>query len=139
MCRIIQADECAVCVGAVCVCAVCVCLHVSADAAAELDAFDQWNPTKVFIDVCAALGMCSERRRCQPAAQIARRLALEESAKRGLHGGEHVIPTLHDGHELSLGRKVEGADLADAAVSEFEVVGPPFLRSRVRRAKAKAA
>lgn len=42
-------------------------------AAAELDAWDQWNPTKVFIDACAALGMCSGRRRCSTSMQVWRR------------------------------------------------------------------
>merc|ERR1719189_2857377 len=33
-------------------------------AAAELGAWDQWNPTKVFIDACAELGLATRRRRC---------------------------------------------------------------------------
>jgi stearoyl-CoA desaturase (delta-9 desaturase) len=43
---------------------------------AELDAWDQWNPTKVFIDICANLGLCRGRRRCSPEMQVARRLHL---------------------------------------------------------------
>lgn len=33
-------------------------------AAAELGALDQWNPTKAFIDMCAALGIVTHRKRC---------------------------------------------------------------------------
>lgn len=45
-------------------------------AAAELDEWDQWNPTKVFIDLCCAMGLASHRRRCSTRLQQARRLQL---------------------------------------------------------------
>jgi len=45
-------------------------------AAAELDAWDQWNPTKVFIDICHFLGICEGRRRCSVDLQLAKRSKL---------------------------------------------------------------
>lgn len=45
-------------------------------AAAELNAWDQWNPTKVFIDVCGAVSLASNRRRCSSRLQQARRAQL---------------------------------------------------------------
>jgi len=49
-------------------------------AAAELGAWDQWNPTKVFIDVCDALGLVSGRRRCSSRLQEARRAQMAKLA-----------------------------------------------------------
>jgi stearoyl-CoA desaturase (delta-9 desaturase) len=49
-------------------------------AAAELDARHQFNPTKVFIDSCYHLGLCSDRRRCLAGNQLARRSRLSRSA-----------------------------------------------------------
>jgi len=49
-------------------------------AAAELDAWDQWNPTKVFIDACCALGIVTGRRRCSELLQQARRRQLLHKA-----------------------------------------------------------
>jgi len=45
-------------------------------AAAELDAWDQWNPTKAFIDLFASLGFCDGRRRCSTSMQLLRRAQL---------------------------------------------------------------
>eukprot|EP00415_Alexandrium_ostenfeldii_P001848 UN1848 len=45
-------------------------------AAAELGALDQWNPTKVFIDGCSAMGLVYGRRRCSSRLQQARRTQL---------------------------------------------------------------
>ncbi|CAJ1407063.1 unnamed protein product [Effrenium voratum] len=45
-------------------------------AAAELDAWDQYNPTKVFIDGCCLLGLAQGRRRCSPRLQELRRMQL---------------------------------------------------------------
>lgn len=56
-------------------------------AAAELDAWDQWNPTKVFIDLCSAAGMVSGRRRCSDALQQARRRQLMYKAGETSCGG----------------------------------------------------
>eukprot|EP00927_Polykrikos_kofoidii_P017133 TRINITY_DN17775_c0_g1_i1.p1 TRINITY_DN17775_c0_g1~~TRINITY_DN17775_c0_g1_i1.p1 ORF type:complete len:428 (+),score=49.65 TRINITY_DN17775_c0_g1_i1:180-1463(+) len=53
-------------------------------AAAELDAWHQWNPTKVFIDTCFFFGLCDGRRRCSQELQAARRnqiLAKTEQAE----------------------------------------------------------
>lgn len=72
-------------------------------AAAELDAWDQYNPTKVFIDCCCLVGLAKDRRRCSRRLQDLRRSQL-------LCGS---APT--EGHEL-----------------EFEVVGLPFLRYKRR-------
>jgi len=45
-------------------------------AAAELDAWDQWNPTKAFIDACGAVGLAHGLRRCSSRLQEARRTQL---------------------------------------------------------------
>ncbi|CAE7405121.1 D11DS [Symbiodinium natans] len=45
-------------------------------AAAELDAWDQYNPTKVFIDGCCLLGLAKDRRRCSRRLQDLRRSQL---------------------------------------------------------------
>uniref|UniRef100_A0A7S1A7U5 Fatty acid desaturase domain-containing protein n=1 Tax=Noctiluca scintillans TaxID=2966 RepID=A0A7S1A7U5_NOCSC len=45
-------------------------------AAAELGSWDQWNPTKAFIDLFAALGLCEGRRRCSDSMQLLRRSQL---------------------------------------------------------------
>lgn len=45
-------------------------------AAAELDAWEQFNPTKVFIDFCHLIGLASQRRRCSRRLQDLRRLQL---------------------------------------------------------------
>lgn len=45
-------------------------------AAAELGALEQFNPTKVFIDVCYWLGLAHSRRRCSRRLQDLRRLQL---------------------------------------------------------------
>lgn len=45
-------------------------------AAAELDAWEQFNPTKVFIDFCSMIGLASHRRRCSRRLQDLRRLQL---------------------------------------------------------------
>lgn len=47
-------------------------------AAAELGAWDQWNPTKVFIDACNTVGLVSGRRRCSSGLQQARRAQLAD-------------------------------------------------------------
>ncbi|CAE8594553.1 unnamed protein product, partial [Polarella glacialis] len=49
-------------------------------AAAELDAWDQWNPTKVFIDMCCWAGIGSHRRRCSTRLQELRRSQLIDKA-----------------------------------------------------------
>jgi len=78
-------------------------------AAAELDAWDQWNPTKVFIDACAAQGLAFGLRRCSPRLQEAYRMRL---------------------------MRVAGALPQDAAAAKgegavhFAIAGPPFLRYR---------
>lgn len=46
-------------------------------AAAELGAWDQWNPTKIFIDACSAAGIATSRRRCSSRLQLARRDQLQ--------------------------------------------------------------
>jgi len=51
-------------------------------AAAELDALDQWNPTKCFIDVCAVLGLASNRRRLHPNRQLVTRQSKMTSMER---------------------------------------------------------
>eukprot|EP00933_Yihiella_yeosuensis_P080099 TRINITY_DN93503_c0_g1_i1.p1 TRINITY_DN93503_c0_g1~~TRINITY_DN93503_c0_g1_i1.p1 ORF type:complete len:189 (+),score=36.85 TRINITY_DN93503_c0_g1_i1:265-831(+) len=47
-------------------------------ACAELGAWDQWNPTKVFIDFCCALGLAKGRRRCSSRLQELQRTQLAE-------------------------------------------------------------
>lgn len=42
-------------------------------AAAELGAWDQFNPTKVLLDTCAKLGIVTGRRRCSDRLQLLRR------------------------------------------------------------------
>jgi len=42
-------------------------------AGAELNAWDQWNPTKFFIDACAELGLVTHRRRMDEVRQLKRR------------------------------------------------------------------
>jgi len=74
-------------------------------AAAELDAWDQWNPTKVFIDLCSAAGIVSNRRRCSASLQQARR------------------------HQL-LERSTD-PNLAEKASCRFKVEGPLFFRGRI--------
>lgn len=49
-------------------------------AAAELSAWDQWNPTKVFIDACLAMGLAQNPRRCSDTLQTARRRQLLRQA-----------------------------------------------------------
>jgi len=78
-------------------------------AAAELDAWDQWNPTKVFIDACSAAGLASSRRRCSPAFQEARRRQLLDRCK------SSATP---------------GAGKA-ALTCDFRVEGPLFFRRKV--------
>eukprot|EP00928_Gymnodinium_smaydae_P053513 TRINITY_DN37490_c0_g1_i2.p1 TRINITY_DN37490_c0_g1~~TRINITY_DN37490_c0_g1_i2.p1 ORF type:complete len:351 (-),score=42.43 TRINITY_DN37490_c0_g1_i2:140-1192(-) len=70
-------------------------------AAAELGAWDQWNPTKVFIDMCFHLGLCRDRKRCPKGQQLARRERLRLDKCDGQKSGTYVT------------------------------VGPPFLRFRV--------
>jgi len=41
-------------------------------AAAELDALQQFNPTKTFIDICYKLHMCGNRRRKKASARLGR-------------------------------------------------------------------
>lgn len=102
-------------------------------AAAELNALDQWNPTKVFIDVCARFGMCSDLRRCSPKRQMAQRLQLELAARLNSRDGEHIIPSQHDGREVNELNTRPAAKWTDDDFDQFEIVGPPFLRSRVLR------
>ena len=45
-------------------------------AAVELEAWEQFNPTKVFIDFCCMMGLASQRRRCSRRLQDLRRLQL---------------------------------------------------------------
>jgi len=52
-------------------------------AAAELDAWDQWNPTKVFIDAFALRGLAYDRRRCSQTLQETYRLRLMGDAAQG--------------------------------------------------------
>jgi len=49
-------------------------------AAAELGAWDQWNPTKVFIDLGARFGFVKDRRRCSAKLQTLRRQQLLEQS-----------------------------------------------------------
>merc|ERR1712150_129851 len=78
-------------------------------AAAELDAWDQWNPTKVFIGICSAAGLVFGRRRCSSRLQEARR------------------------RELLQQSGVSSVNSAEASESTwaYAVRGPKFLRSRV--------
>lgn len=81
-------------------------------AAAELDAWHQWNPTKVFIDICSAVGIASNRRRCSPELQQARRRQM-------------------------LARSMD-AGLVENATGQYTVKGPLFFRRRVpARRKAR--
>lgn len=74
-------------------------------AAAELDAWDQWNPTKVFIDLCGSAGLAEGRRRCSPKLQQARRRQLLAQAQGQPHAGQDAC--------------------------SYTVEGPLFLRRRV--------
>jgi stearoyl-CoA desaturase (delta-9 desaturase) len=49
-------------------------------AAAELDWYDQWNPTKMFIDFCGAFGMVWDRRRSSEQLQMMQRSKLLSQA-----------------------------------------------------------
>jgi len=80
-------------------------------AASELNAWDQWNPTKVFIDACHFAGLCSDRRRCSTRLQDLRRSQFLDKAS---PGSEDQF----DGSGNDGGLKVR----------RFEVVGPPLLR-----------
>mmetsp|Transcript_45788 Transcript_45788/g.102574 ORF Transcript_45788/g.102574 Transcript_45788/m.102574 type:complete len:364 (-) Transcript_45788:43-1134(-) len=68
-------------------------------AAAELDAWDQFNPTKVFIDACWLLGLAKDRRRCSRRLQDLRRTQL-----------------------------LTGTAAVGAKEFEYEIVGLPFVR-----------
>jgi len=74
-------------------------------AAAELDSWDQWNPTKAFIDLCAYFGLVKTRRRCSARVQEQYRVRLHY-----WHG---------DG-------PVQGQE-----APRFRVVGAPFMRYKV--------
>eukprot|EP00747_Dinoflagellata_sp_TGD_P199449 gnl/TRDRNA2_/TRDRNA2_72698_c1_seq1.p1 gnl/TRDRNA2_/TRDRNA2_72698_c1~~gnl/TRDRNA2_/TRDRNA2_72698_c1_seq1.p1 ORF type:complete len:319 (+),score=19.50 gnl/TRDRNA2_/TRDRNA2_72698_c1_seq1:3-959(+) len=76
-------------------------------AAAELGAWDQWNPTKIFIDMCESVGLASNRKRCSTNLQIAYRHKLLESPASG-----------------------DGKGQGPSRSCCFAVVGPPFLRYR---------
>lgn len=71
-------------------------------AAAELNALDQWNPTKVFIDVCTNMGLATRRRRGTTRLQELRRSQLTDKAD----GGPVKTRT-------------------------YKVVGPPLMRYKV--------
>ena len=97
-------------------------------AAAELDARHQFNPTKVFIDSCYHLGLCSDRRRCLAGNQLARRSRLSRSAV-------SVIPKVHDGSDggaIALTKHLDD-DATEQLAAQYEIRGLPFLRYRVRR------
>mmetsp|Transcript_17004 Transcript_17004/g.45297 ORF Transcript_17004/g.45297 Transcript_17004/m.45297 type:complete len:101 (+) Transcript_17004:778-1080(+) len=49
-------------------------------AAAELGSLDQWNPTKVFIDLCWMLGLVTDRRRSSNHMQLTQRARLLQEA-----------------------------------------------------------
>lgn len=49
-------------------------------AAAELGSLDQWNPTKMFIDLCGNLGLVTDRRRSSTHMQLTQRAKLVEEA-----------------------------------------------------------
>eukprot|EP00747_Dinoflagellata_sp_TGD_P106398 gnl/TRDRNA2_/TRDRNA2_169848_c0_seq1.p1 gnl/TRDRNA2_/TRDRNA2_169848_c0~~gnl/TRDRNA2_/TRDRNA2_169848_c0_seq1.p1 ORF type:complete len:482 (-),score=55.51 gnl/TRDRNA2_/TRDRNA2_169848_c0_seq1:74-1477(-) len=83
-------------------------------AAAELGAWDQWNPTKVFIDVCCHLGLASGLRRCPEVVQLWRR--------RQLLAQEH-------GSAPSDDAETWGDDGTKSR--QFAIVGPLFFRCRV--------
>jgi len=87
-------------------------------AAAELGAWDQWNPTKVFIDGCAALRLAYNCRRCSPRLQEAYRLRLMASS--GAPAACHALVVARD----SL---------------RFGIRGLPFLRYRVATVTGKEA
>mmetsp|Transcript_107715 Transcript_107715/g.343817 ORF Transcript_107715/g.343817 Transcript_107715/m.343817 type:complete len:456 (-) Transcript_107715:251-1618(-) len=72
-------------------------------AAAELDSWDQWNPTKVFIDICGAAGIVTGRRRCSSSLQEARRKQM----------------------------MLQGGAAENEVSGSFKVEGPPFLKKRV--------
>jgi len=59
-------------------------------AAAELDASQQWNPTKVVIDICASLGLVWGRkrghRRWEQTKEFWKKERPEEEMKESLHG-----------------------------------------------------
>ena len=112
-------------------------------AAAELDAWDQWNPTKMFIDACYHLGLCTDRRRCAPRNQLSRRhrlgKAAEPAGSPSVQDGSEVYamilsradPTaavLAEGH---LGGA--GAEGRAALDEQYEVRGWPFMRYRARK------
>eukprot|EP00747_Dinoflagellata_sp_TGD_P210616 gnl/TRDRNA2_/TRDRNA2_83877_c0_seq1.p1 gnl/TRDRNA2_/TRDRNA2_83877_c0~~gnl/TRDRNA2_/TRDRNA2_83877_c0_seq1.p1 ORF type:complete len:427 (-),score=36.07 gnl/TRDRNA2_/TRDRNA2_83877_c0_seq1:55-1335(-) len=75
-------------------------------AASELGAWDQWNPTKIFIDACGFLGLVSNRRRCSDTVQVARR------------------------NKLFVKAETAGAG-ANVALCDYTIVGLPFLRYRM--------
>eukprot|EP00929_Paragymnodinium_shiwhaense_P066756 TRINITY_DN33537_c0_g1_i1.p1 TRINITY_DN33537_c0_g1~~TRINITY_DN33537_c0_g1_i1.p1 ORF type:complete len:447 (+),score=53.26 TRINITY_DN33537_c0_g1_i1:68-1408(+) len=74
-------------------------------AASELNFWDQWNPTKGFIDTCAFFGLCDDRRRCSTELQVARRLQMA-------------------GVDTSQEAKADG-------LAAYRIKGWPFLRYRV--------
>lgn len=78
-------------------------------AASELNGWDQWNPTKVFIDACTAVGIVTGRRRCSTDLQEARRRQM-----------------LQKGADLS----IPGGGKA-ATACNFKIEGPIFFRRRV--------
>mmetsp|Transcript_32347 Transcript_32347/g.69275 ORF Transcript_32347/g.69275 Transcript_32347/m.69275 type:complete len:604 (+) Transcript_32347:204-2015(+) len=71
-------------------------------AAAELGAWDQWNPTKVFLDLCYNCGLVYKRRRCTTSLQLARRKQMLE----------------------------QGGAPAELVNCSYRTVGLPFLRRR---------
>lgn len=80
-------------------------------AASELNAWDQWNPTKVFIDACHSAGLCSDRRRCSRRLQDLRRTQFLDKA----------VPCPED--------QLDGScDDSSEKARKFEVAGPPLLR-----------
>ena len=114
-------------------------------AAAELDAWEQWNPTKVFIDTCYNLGLCSHRRRCKVSSQIVRRAVGVKLDRRS-----HVPPSTHDGEgdlaavsgclDTRAGIEKEKAELTDEGrkfFEQYEVRGWPFMKYRVRRKESE--
>lgn len=65
-------------------------------AAAELDAWSQWNPTKVFIDAGHSLGLVHSRRRCSTKLQLLMRQQLidERSYEDDEDSAERPAPAL---------------------------------------------
>merc|ERR1712232_560978 len=53
-------------------------------AAAELGSWDQWNPTKLFIDTAAAFGLVTRQKRASSTLQEGRRLQMMAQAPRQL-------------------------------------------------------